>query len=160
MTITPIQAPYSDRVAGFLRDNKIGANRPFIYRGQTIGATPTELFVDGISGQRIKVPTNATLTAVAYMAAHNVTDGVSVSTGNAISIKNVSGTTSLTGTVGPVFATIPSAGATATVAYTADNTNDALAVTVTGTAAKTIDYEIAIYIVCATSPEQVARSNT
>ncbi len=109
---------------------------------QTTDATPTALSLQGATVNRMVLPTDKswafTIRLVAVQSA-----GVAGAVGDAYRatieglIKNVAGTTSLVGT--PVFVgEMADADASWSVEVSADNTNNALAITVTGQVDKTI----------------------
>ena len=108
--------------------------------GQTTDATPKTLFLDN-STQRVSMaaqPVNTGRIATFFVRVIGVkTDGTSVAEyWRRVRIKNVSGTTSLVGSVETIGTDYEDNAAT-DIEITADNTNDALQITVTGIAAET-----------------------
>lgn len=103
-----------------------------VLRNITTDATPTEVFLDG-STTRLAVPSGAILAGTIDILAVR-TDGSSAGHWHKrFSIKNVAGTTSLVGSDDDILSEDP---ATASVSVTADDTNDALAVNITGVSAQ------------------------
>jgi hypothetical protein len=118
-------------------------------RNATTNATPTELFLDGAS-TRLVIASGTTYTFSILVGARQ-TGGVAGTTGDSWGyklegvIKNVSGTTSLQGSVTQTV--LAEADATFDCAATADNTNDALVVTVTGATNKNVRWVANIRLV-------------
>lgn len=118
------------------------------YLGRTTDATPTELFLDGLASPAFRLGLmEDSVMQVRYQ-------GVCVDMTNAagtqsrgfsgeVTIQNKGGTTAL---IGAAVVTGVGAG-TATLAFTADNTNDALALTVTGVAATELLWEVQCMLV-------------
>jgi hypothetical protein len=104
-----------------------------VLRNSTSGTTPAELFADA-SSARLTVPSGKVLQAMIFVSGSK-NDGSAVATYSRMyAVKNVGGTTS------EVFApqTLGSDTAAGTsIAITADNTNDALQISVTGIAGET-----------------------
>jgi len=99
-----------------------------VMRNITTDATPTELFLDG-SATRLAVASGAILAGTIDILAVR-TDGSSAGHWHKrFSIKNVAGTTSLVGSDDDISSEDP---ATASVSLTSDDSNDALAVNITG----------------------------
>jgi hypothetical protein len=114
-------------------------------RSTTTNDTATTLFRDGATGtQRIVIPAQSTWSFQIRLAAYNSTDGVGAAwTINGGIRRNNAGNTVLLGTaVSNSFADSDMASATVTV--TADDTNEALQITVTGLAAKTIRWHAVV----------------
>lgn len=116
--------------------------------GQTVNATPTELFVDGLAvpAYRLGLMDDSVMQCTFQGVCLDMTNGAGTQTRGftgAVTIQNKNGTASL---VGAAVVTPVGAG-TATLAFTADNTNKALALTVTGVAATTLNWEIQVQIV-------------
>lgn len=112
-----------------------------VLRRVTTNATPTELFLfyDENSGvtERLWIPSGKALFATVTVA--GIINGGSKAAHyvRKVAIKNVGGTTALIGTISTVGTDVED-DAAYNVAITADNTNDALIITVTGKAAETI----------------------
>lgn len=106
----------------------------------TANATPEELFLDGDAGSaRLTIPSGKAMAFVMIGLAYTGTaDGAFFVQAGAI--KNNAGATALIGAVVPLATGADAALATATLVPTADNTNDALAITATGVAATTIHW--------------------
>lgn len=118
-------------------DNQYTRQQAYI---QTTDATPTELRVDNAATERITIPTDKLCGFVVRVSAReDATNDVRVDLFEG-AIKNAAGTTSIVGSVTQtVFA--EEAGTTAwVIALSADDSNDALAITVTGEAAHTINW--------------------
>lgn len=135
--------------------------------GTTTGSTATEIFVDGISGQRIGIPNESAVAFLALYCGFNITDDEASAQANFGLIENDGGTTALIGTVSSLIntaaadlAAISDGSSTTSIAYTADDTNDALACTVTGTAAKTIYHTCHIILIPGTDPNFLAAYKT
>lgn len=105
-------------------------------RNSTSNATPTALFLNG-SSTRMTIATDTTWTFSCFVTARR-TDADNESAGYKLEgvVDNNAGTTALVGTVTTTI--LAEDTAAWDVAATADNTNDALIVTVTGETAKTI----------------------
>jgi hypothetical protein len=106
----------------------------YVLRKETNVATQIELFLDN-AGSRMSVPTNATWTFEIQVAARST---ASTSAGYLMKgvIENISGTTSFIGT--PTIETLGEDAASWDATVVADNTNDALAIKVTGATSTTI----------------------
>ena len=117
----------------FLEDQSAGEQNA-VYRGTTLNNTPTEIFVNGVSNNRIAILSGYTYTFSILITALR-TDGANESAGYRLDgvIDNQSGTTALVGSV--IKTVIGEDTAGWDVAATADNTNDALVLTVTGSSA-------------------------
>jgi len=111
-------------------------------RNTTTGATPVNIFLDG-STQRISV-----LNETAMFVTINIAGITSGGTSAAhyirkVAIKNVGGTTSLIGTVSTIGTDVED-NASYDVTITADNTNDALDIQVTGVVGDTMRWTVHI----------------
>jgi len=110
----------------------------FVVRRQTTNATPAEMFLDG-SSLRMNIPPDTTWAfEILLVARRTDADNESAAYQFFGCIDNNGGTTALVGAV-QAFTPIEDTVAWA-AAVTADNTNDALVITVTGEAAKTINW--------------------
>jgi hypothetical protein len=105
----------------------------FVLRNKTTDATATELFLDG-SSVRLTIPSGKFLTGTINIAGIKSDGSAAASYIRQFSIKNVSATTSLVGTVNTIGT---DEAASTSISITADDTNDALKVEVTGIAAET-----------------------
>ena len=107
----------------------------------TTNATPTELFTDG-SSARLSIATEKAWVFTALIVGRR-TDVSGETAGYKIEglIENIGGTTTLTGSVKTVFNEDDT---NWDVAATADDTNDALVITVTGAGSKTINWRASI----------------
>lgn len=124
------------------------------YFGVTTNNTQTELFADGLTNNRVRLPDNS-ITAIRVMGAiYNVTDntGATVSgvvgvrrTGSALELIPSSGSLTVTGGTG-----FPNG---VTVAIAADTTNNAFRLNVTGVASTQLRYEFLVELACATATE-------
>ncbi len=106
----------------------------FVARSKTTdGTTAVTLFLDG-SSARLTIPSGKILFAIAKIIGSK-SDGSAVAVYlRQVAIKNVGGTTSLVGTVNTI-GTDTAAGTS--IAITADDTNDAMQIAVTGVASET-----------------------
>ena len=125
---------YAAAAGKFAADGDAQAVR-FVVRNKTTNTTPTTLFIDGSS-------TRLTITSGKILFANVLISGIK-SDGSAaacfrrkVAIKNVGGTTSLVGTVETIGTDIED-NASTDVTITADNTNDALQIDVTGITSET-----------------------
>lgn len=110
--------------------------------GGTGNATSTELFIDGLSGQRININTDTTAMFSAMVAARSSSESAGYKIEGVI--KNDGGTTSLVGTaIKTVFAEEDTSW---DCTVSADNTNDALTFIVTGDATDDVDWVIDVDI--------------
>lgn len=105
----------------------------FVARNKTTDTTPTDLFLDG-SSVRLTIPSGKVFHGFVAIVGSK-SDGSAVATYlRKVAIKNVAGTTTLVGSV-ETIGTDTTAGTS--IAITADDTNDALKIEVTGIAAET-----------------------
>lgn len=109
----------------------------FVLGIKTTNATPTILWMNGtLASVRLTIPSGKVLSALCRITGIK-SDGTAVSNYvRRVVIKNVSGTTSLVGSVETIGTDIEDNAAT-DVSITADNTNDALQIEVTGIAGET-----------------------
>ncbi len=123
------------------------------YFGTYSAAATNEVFIDGITGNRLKIPdacgVHAQLSYVGYNTTGNIVSSGIIGT----SIKNTGGTVALGGANVAVMAQTGDATPNFTVTMTADNTNDALVVNCVTSTTDVINWEATLRIVCATSPE-------
>jgi hypothetical protein len=105
----------------------------FVMRNKTTNDTATELFLDG-SSTRLSIPSGKYLTGTINIAGIKSDGSAAASYIRQFSIKNVAATTSLVGTVNTIGT---DEAASTSISITADDTNDALKVEVTGIAAET-----------------------
>jgi hypothetical protein len=110
------------------------------YTGQTTNATPKEIFQ--IDGTRFAIAHDATFRLRGTAVAQDATTIDSKEWSFSILIKNVDGTVSIVDYTAPTSADDDASLSACTIALTADDTNDALAVTVTGIAATTINWSL------------------
>jgi hypothetical protein len=122
--------------------NKYG-NGNLNWHGVTTDVTETEIFLGGTSNQRATVLASSAFMFKFTVIAYNVTDNVG-STWNIMGgiKRDASNNTSLIGSVSKTQTSFDVAGAAWDVTVTADDTNEALKVTVTGAAGKTIRWNI------------------
>ena len=107
----------------------------FVMRRKTTDATPTTLMLEG-SAARLTIPSGKVASLMCRICGIK-SDGSAVANYvRRVVIKNVGGTTSLVGSVETIGTDIED-NASTDVAITADNTNDALQINVTGIAAET-----------------------
>jgi hypothetical protein len=107
----------------------------FVLRNKTTDATATVLFLDG-SSTRLTIPSGKKLTAFIIISGVKSDGSACAEYMRKVSIKNVGGTTSLIGSVEAIGTDIEDNVLT-DVTITANNTNDALDISVTGIAAET-----------------------
>jgi hypothetical protein len=107
-----------------------------IARNKTTNATPVTLFLDG-SAARLTIPSGKALFASVNIAGILSTGAKAAHYMRKVAIKNVGGTTALIGSVSTIGTDVEDDG-DYDVAITADNTNDALQINVTGKAAETL----------------------
>ncbi len=107
----------------------------FLLRNKTTNNTATTLFTDG-SSARLTIPSGKVMSAVCRICGIK-SDGSAVANYvRSVVIKNVGGTTALVGSVETIGTDIED-NASTDVAITADNTNDALQINVTGITGET-----------------------
>jgi len=106
----------------------------FVLRNLTTTNSPTNLFFDGTNGSgRLSIPNGKILACTVNVSGVKSDGSLGVHYIRKVMIKNLNGTTSLVGTVSTVGTDVEDAGAsTWDVTITADNTNDALDIKVTG----------------------------
>jgi hypothetical protein len=107
----------------------------FVARRKTTDATATTLMLDG-SATRLTITSGKILFADVLISGIKSDGSVAAAYKRKLAIKNVGGTTSLVGSVETIGTDIED-NASTDVAITADNTNDALQINVTGIAAET-----------------------
>lgn len=124
---------------------KLANRSPVIVSNVTTNATPTELFIDGVASDRLNIASDTTWAFEILVAARRTdADNESAAWKFEGAIDNNAGTTAL---VSAVAETVLANDSAWSVAVTADNTNDALVVTVTGQASKTIQWVARVTIV-------------
>ena len=114
-------------------------------RNTTSNATATNLWRDGATGtQRIVIPAQSTWSFKIWLAAYNSTDGIGAAwtINGGIRRDNASGTALLGTPTVTQYADASMSGAS--VAVTADDTNEALQIQVTGLASKTIRWHAVV----------------
>lgn len=164
---TIIQNKFIDGMLGDISPDPVCGE--VMFYGKTTGNTPTELFINGKGGaisesttyfNRLCLPESTLLYFEYVILTYNATDDTfpQMEKGFGV-IQNLNGTTAAPFDINKaagVEVTIPldivanggasgidlAQGSGAAVAFSADNTNDALVVTATGTAAKTIYYKV------------------
>jgi hypothetical protein len=105
----------------------------FTLRNKTTTNSAVTLFLDG-SSTRLTIPSGKMLHATVHIVGSK-SDGTAVASYmRQVTIKNVGGTTSLVGTVNTIGT---DEAASTSIAITADDTNDALDIAVTGIASET-----------------------
>jgi len=110
----------------------------FVLNNNTTNATATNLFLDG-SSARLTIPSGKSLSATINVSGISSTGAEACHYVRKVMIKNVGGTTSLVGAVSTIGTDVEtSAGLDVTI--TADNTNDALDIKVTGLAATDMNW--------------------
>lgn len=120
---------------GYFADLADAQSVLFVLRRKTTNATPTTLMLDG-SSTRLTIPSGKVLSAICRICGIK-SDGSAVANYvRRVVIKNVGGTTSLVGSVETIGTDIED-NASTDVTITADNTNDALQIDVTGITSET-----------------------
>ena len=107
----------------------------FVARNKTTNNTATTLFLDG-SSTRLTIPSGKILLADVLISGVKSDGSAAACYKRKVAIKNVGGTTSLVGSIETIGTDIED-NASTDVAITADNTNDALQINVTGITAET-----------------------
>jgi hypothetical protein len=115
----------------------------FVLRNKTTTNSAVELFLDG-SSTRLTIPSGKYLTGTINIAGIKSDGTAAASYIRQFSIKNVAGTTSLVGTVNTIGT---DEAASTSISITANDTNDALKVEVTGIAAETWRWVAAVDVV-------------
>jgi hypothetical protein len=115
----------------------------FVLRNKTTTNAAVELFLDG-SATRLTIPSGKYLTGTINIAGIKSDGATAARYIRQFSIKNVAATTSLVGTVDTVGTDIANS---TTISITADDTNDALKVEVTGIASETWRWVAAVDVV-------------
>jgi hypothetical protein len=112
----------------------------FVLRTVTTTNSPTNVFLNGTGGSaRLTIPSGKILACTVNVSGIKADGSLGAHYIKKVMIKNVGGATSLVGTVSTVGSDVEDAGAsTWDVTITADNTNDALDIKVTGAASTTI----------------------
>lgn len=131
---------------------KLGSLNDIVYSGViTYDASPAavEIYIGGVSGRRLQVPDNTTITGMYSFSAWNITDGTveDIRMGE-FSVENDGGTTAMIPTNLSATDGNPTVRATngsGTVALAADDTNDALTLDYTGTASKVYHVVMRLY---------------
>lgn len=115
------------------------------FQGTTTNSTPKEIFIDGAS-ERLTIPTDTTCLFKIYLCARRSdADNESAMYEFFGGIDNNAGTVALVGSVQPGTPIEDTAGWAAAV--TADNTNKALILTVTGENSKTINWLASVHLI-------------
>jgi hypothetical protein len=115
----------------------------FVLRNKTTTNSAVELFLDG-SSTRLTIPSGKYLTGTINIAGIKSDGTAAASYIRQFSIKNVAGTTSLVGTVNTIGT---DEAASTSISITANDTNDALKVEVTGIASETWRWVAAVDVV-------------
>jgi hypothetical protein len=115
----------------------------FVMRNKTTTNAAVELFLDG-SATRLTIPSGKYLTGTINIAGIKSDGSAAASYIRQFSIKNVAGTTSLVGTVNTIGT---DEAASTSISITANDTNDALKVEVTGIASETWRWVAAVDVV-------------
>jgi hypothetical protein len=115
----------------------------FVLRNKTTTSSAVELFLDG-SSTRLTIPSGKYLTGTINIAGIKSDGTAAASYIRQFSIKNVAGTTSLVGTVNTIGT---DEAASTSISITANDTNDALKVEVTGITSETWRWVAAVDVV-------------
>jgi hypothetical protein len=113
-------------------------------RNKTTTNAAVELFLDGSASARLTIPSGKYLTGTINIAGIKSDGTAAASYIRQFSIKNVAGTTSLVGTVNTVGT---DEAASTSISITANDTNDALKVEVTGITSETWRWVAAVDVV-------------
>jgi hypothetical protein len=138
-----MQAHCAGNFAGAYSNNGDAQRARFVMRNKTTTNAAVELFLDG-SATRLTIPTNKYLTGTINIAGIKSDGTAAASYIRQFSIKNVAGTTSLVGTVNTIGT---DEAASTSISITANDTNDALKVEVTGIASETWRWVAAVDVV-------------
>jgi hypothetical protein len=136
-----MQAHCSGSFSGTTSGDAQRAN--FVMRNKTTTNSAVELFLDG-SATRLTIPSGKYLTGTINIAGIKSDGATAARYIRQFSIKNVAATTSLVGTVDTVGTDIANS---TTISITADDTNDALKVEVTGITSETWRWVAAVDVV-------------
>jgi hypothetical protein len=129
--------------AGRFAANGDAQRARFVMRNKTTTNAAVELFLDG-SAARLTIPSGKYLTGTINIAGIKSDGTAAASYIRQFSIKNVAGTTSLVGTVNTVGT---DEAASTSISITANDTNDALKVEVTGITSETWRWVAAVDVV-------------
>jgi hypothetical protein len=129
--------------AGRFAANGDAQRARFVMRNKTTTNAAVELFLDG-SAARLTIPSGKYLTGTINIAGIKSDGTAAASYIRQFSIKNFAGTTSLVGTVNTVGT---DEAASTSISITADDTNDALKVEVTGITSETWRWVAAVDVV-------------
>ena len=113
----------------------------FVLRNKTTTNSAVTLFLDG-SSTRLTIPSGKILHATVHIIGSKSDGSAVASYMRQVIIKNVGGTTSLVGTVNTIGT---DEAASTSIAITADNTNDALDIAVTGITSETWRWSATVY---------------
>jgi len=122
------------------------------YFGAFSAAATNEMFVDGISGNRLKLPADCGAMLQVNYSIFNVTQG-KVSVGIIGVAARLIGTTTAIGGQAAILAATGDATPAVTVTATADDTNDAIAINAVTTNTDVVYVEAKVTAIVATSPE-------
>ena len=125
----------SAKAVGRFSANGDAQSAKFILRIKTTDATATTMMLDG-STTRLTIPSGKMMLADVWISGIKSDGSAAATYRRKVAIKNVGGTTSLVGTVDTIGTDCEDNAAT-DVAITADDTNDALQINVTGIASET-----------------------
>lgn len=131
------------QAAGFFAADGDAQRARFVMRNKTTTNAAVELFLDG-STARLTIPSGKYLTGTINIAGIKSDGTAAASYIRQFSIKNVAGTTSLVGTVNTVGT---DEAASTSISITANDTNDALKVEVTGITSETWRWVAAVDVV-------------
>jgi hypothetical protein len=110
----------------------------FVLRTRTLDNSPTNVFLDGVNGtNRLTIPSGKILACTVNVSGIRSDGSQGAHYVRKVMIKNVGGTTSLVGTVSTIGTDVEDVVGW-DVTITADNTNDALDIKVTGATGSTI----------------------
>jgi hypothetical protein len=113
----------------------------FVLRNKTTTNSAVTLFLDG-SSTRLTIPSGKIIHATVHIVGSKSDGSAVASYMRQVTIKNVGGTTSLVGTVNTIGT---DEAASTSIAITADNTNDALDIAVTGITSETWRWSATVY---------------
>ena len=126
-----------------IEGTQLDKRRVLKLKGVTADATPLEIFVDGVTNNRIGINADSVVTFNALSVARAPTAANSGGYNDVGTIGRFGATTAL---VGAVTQVAREGNAALALTFTADDTNDALVCTVTGIAATSIRWEVDVYL--------------
>lgn len=121
---------------------KLDNREEFYFAGTTTDGSAAELFIDQID-KKLELPEGYWEFEAKFIALRDNNAAMLAGTRKGV-IKNIAGTTALVGAVQTIGTDINEGSNAYSIAFTADNTNDALVCSVTGTAAHTVKWRVEV----------------